>query len=94
MISLVSIDKLVGTLQSYEVKRLNEEGESRGKKMIALKSNYDSNDTDSEDEDEDNEEMTLMVKKWPEKEENLKGKDLSNHLIKRRTSMKEKITKM
>ena len=40
----LSMTKLIGTLQSYETKQLNEENEFRGKKSIALKFNIDSDD--------------------------------------------------
>ena len=71
------VNELIGTLQSYETKKLNEENESKGKKSIALKSNIDSKDAYSEDEDVDDEELALFIKKYKKmkiKGRNLKGK--------------------
>ncbi|XP_071723927.1 uncharacterized protein [Rutidosis leptorrhynchoides] len=59
----LSIDELIGTLQSYEVERINEDENLKGKKSIALKSNDDSDDTDSED-DMDDEELALMIRRF------------------------------
>jgi len=42
----LSVDELIGTLQSYEVEQIVDE-DPEGKKSIALKSNVDSDDTDS-----------------------------------------------
>lgn len=58
--SPLSLDELVGTLQSYEVERQNDEEDTKSKKALALKSNFDSDDSDSEDD----EEIALMVKKF------------------------------
>jgi len=97
-ISPLFVDELVGTLRLYEVERLNGEGESRDKKMIVLKSNCDFDDTNSEDDEEDDKEMALMVKKFHKMARKRKiiqrEKDLSDHMIKKRTSVKEKITRM
>ena len=49
----LSMNELIGTLQSYETEKRNEKTESKGKKSIALKSNIHPNDADSEDEDVD-----------------------------------------
>ncbi|XP_071724109.1 uncharacterized protein [Rutidosis leptorrhynchoides] len=59
----LSVDELIGTLQSYEVERINEDEDPKGKKSIALKSNDDSDDTDSED-DMDDEELALMIRRF------------------------------
>lgn len=53
----------MGTLQSYEVEWLNEEGDSKDKKSIVLKSKIDFDYIDSE-EDGDDEEPALLVKKF------------------------------
>ena len=61
----LSIDELVGTLQSYEIERNNNKPEiSKGKKSITLSSNFDDEILDSNDEDEDDEELILVVKKF------------------------------
>jgi len=59
----LTVDELVGTLQSYEMEQLNEEEDPKGKKSIALKSNDNSDATDSED-DMDNEELALIIRKF------------------------------
>lgn len=59
----LSVDELVGTIQSYEVEQINEEEDHKGKKSIALKSNDDSDDTGSED-DLDDEKLALMIRKF------------------------------
>ncbi|XP_071724666.1 uncharacterized protein [Rutidosis leptorrhynchoides] len=59
----LSVDELIGTLQSYEVERINEDEDPRGKKSIALKSNDDSDDADSED-DMNDEELALMIRRF------------------------------
>lgn len=59
----ISVDKLVGTLQCYEVEQINEEEDPKGKKSIALKSNDDFDDTCSED-DLDDEKLALMIRKF------------------------------
>jgi len=59
----LSVDELIGTLQSYEVKQINDEEDPKGKKSIALKSNVDSDDVDSDD-DIDDEELVLLIKKF------------------------------
>lgn len=55
----LSIDKLIGILQSYEIERINEEEYPKDKKSIILGSNIDSNKTYSEVDKE----LALMVKK-------------------------------
>lgn len=59
----LSVDELVGTLQSYKVERINEDEDPKSKKSIALKSNDDSDVTDSED-DMDDEELALMIRRF------------------------------
>jgi len=51
----LSVDELIGMLQSYEVEQVNDEEDLKGKKPIALKSNIDSDDTDSDDDMDDEE---------------------------------------
>jgi len=43
---------------------MNEEGDSRGKKMITLKSNFVYDVFDFEDDEEDDKEIALTVKKF------------------------------
>lgn len=83
------MDELVGTLQSYEEERLTDEN-TRGKKVIALKFNLDSNDSDLEDDEEDDEEITLNMKKLQKmarKGRKFKEKNHSDHLSEKETSM-------
>ena len=71
----LSVNELIGTLQSYKIEKPNEENESKGKKSIMLKSNIDSNDANT-DEDSD-EELALIIKKFKKmkkKGKMLKGK--------------------
>jgi len=91
------VDELIGTLQSYEEERLNEE-DTRGKKSIALKSNLDANDSDLDKNDEDDEEIALMVKrlqKMARKERKFKGKKNPSKLLSiREVSITRRKTKM
>lgn len=59
----LSVDELVGTLQSYELEQINEEEDPKGKKSIALRSNDDYDVTDSE-YDMNDEELALMIKRF------------------------------
>jgi len=59
----LSVDELVGTLQSYEVEQINKEEDPKVKKSIALKSDDNSDVTDFEDHMDD-EELALIIRRF------------------------------
>jgi len=59
----LSVNELVGTLQSYEVEQINEDENPKGKKSIALKFNDDSNVTDSKD-NMDDEVLAQLIRRF------------------------------
>lgn len=76
----LSVDELIGTLQSYEVEQLNDE-DPEGKKSIALISNAVFDETESEN-DMDDEEFAFMVEKFKKlsrKERKFSGRSQYKH---------------
>lgn len=61
---LISMDELIGTLMSSEAKLMDEENNSKGKKVITFKTDYDDVSDQTSSEDEDDEDMVLLIRKF------------------------------
>lgn len=63
-ILFTTMDALTGTLMSFKAKHMNEESNSKGKKLFAFKVDHDDKCEQTSSEDKDDEDMTLLTRRF------------------------------